>query len=145
MARTSKTKPVGSTALAKLHAKQRAIELFLAGVAVAEISKQLKCNIVTVYRYIEETRCNLLQTKKDYFDTKISALLEQNLEALQEMAGLLSDRTFLQRASSFQIDSISRASGILSDKTFILLAAAGRHQQRETFGSGDPGDGNQQS
>lgn len=130
-ARTSRTKSQGATALARLDHKTHAVELFLAGMAVAEIARKLDCNIATVYRYLEETRCELLQTKKEYFDTKVAALLEQNLEALQEMAGLFCDRRFLEKANAFQIDAISRAAGIISDKTFILLAAAGRHQQRE--------------
>src|SRR5262245_55133199 len=141
----SRTKPKGATSIAKINAKQRAIELFLAGLAVAEIAKRLKCHVATVYSYLQDARGELLRTKKDYFDAKVSALLEQNLDSLQEMAALLGDRAYLAKASSFQIDAISRATGILSDKTFILLAAAGRHQQQAALGTGDPGDGGDSS
>jgi hypothetical protein len=137
----SKTKPNGATSIAKQDAKLRAVELFLAGCAVAEIAKQLKCHIATVYAYLEESRGELLRTKKEYFDVRVSALLEQNLAALQEMGGLLSDSEFLRDTQPERIDAISRAAGILSDKTFILLAAAGRHQERPTLGPvSDTGD-----
>jgi Homeodomain-like domain len=127
--------------IAKVNAKSRAIKRFLDGASVAAIAKELQCDVRSVYRYIEEVRAQLLAEKRDYFDHHVSALLEQNLEALQGMAGLLSDPDFLRSAEPERISAIGVTSGILSDKTFILLAAAGRHQQRAALGPGDVGDG----
>lgn len=125
----------------KTERKMHAIQMFLSGSSVTAIAKELACDIRTVFKYISETRAQVLAEKRGYFDELVSGLLEQNLEALQTTAGLFADREFLETTSADKIHALAVLHGILSDKTYILIGAAVRHQERAQLGPGDAGDG----
>jgi hypothetical protein len=114
-----------ATQIATIDMRAEAIKLFLAGLTVAQIAKQLSREKSTIYGFISKARLELIGSKKAHFDERLAILFDDTFDALAANAQLLQDRDFLETAMPERIDSISRAYGILSDKCFILLSAAG--------------------
>lgn len=115
----------------RLSVQAQAVALFLKGFRPAEIAAKLNIGLTSVYCYIADVRSKILEEKRDYFDTKLSALLDEQLDTLISQTALLGDREFLKSLSAEQLRELSVTYGVLADKTFILLSAAQRFQTRQ--------------
>lgn len=120
----------GATEIATIDTKAECVRLFLSGLSVPQIAKQVNRSEVTVYTHLAETRLSLIKAKKDYFNERIALYLEDTLDAIASNGRLLSDSDFLRLAEPERIDAVSRAYGILSDKCFVLLAGIGVSKPR---------------
>lgn len=114
-----------STQIAAIDIRTQAIKLFLTGLTVAAIAKELDRSEASIYAYISNARLDLIRTKKEHFDQRLALLFDDTFDALATNAHLLADQSFMTTAEPERIDAISRAYGILSDKCFVLLASAG--------------------
>lgn len=117
--------------IARLEARNQAIEMFLDGVAVAEIARMLGISARTVHRFVENEYFNILERHKDYFDRQLACWFDQKLAAVQEMSALLADREFLQTADTERIRTLTDTLNVVSDRVFVLMSAVGANRNAQ--------------